>query len=98
MELILPEGVGMNEEAPSSFTLTSASTRLAKGEVKGLRTVAESIELLGRSGECRLEAKLYLCSKSDGTCFVRTAEADVSVEMCDDEDARDSIQITLKLP
>ena len=97
MELILPEGVGMNEEAPSSFTLTSASTRLAKGEVKGLRTVVESIEL-ERSGECRLEAKLYLCSKSDGTCFVRTAEAVVSVDMCDDEDARDSVTVTLRLP
>ena len=93
MELILPEGVGMNEEAPSSFTLTSSSTRL----VKGLRTVVESIEL-ERSGECRLEAKLYLCSKSDGTCFVRTAEAVVSVDMCDDEDARDSVTVTLKLP
>ena len=98
MEMILPEGVGLNEEAPSSFTLTSGSIVLAEGEVKGLRTVMDSIELLGHPGEWRLEARLYLCSKSDGTCFVRTAEAVVSVDVCDDEAARDSVIVTLKLP
>lgn len=98
MELTLPEGVGLNEEAPSSFTLTSGSNRLAKGDVKGLRTVVDPIDLERLSGECRLEARLYLCSKSDGTCFVRNLEAVVSVDVCDGEGAGDSVQVTLRLP
>ena len=101
MELILPEGVGLNEEAPSSFTLASGSKRLAKGDVKGLRTVVGPIELpekrLGE-GECRIEARLYLCNRSGGTCFVRNLEAVVSVGVCDGESAGDSVQVTLKVP
>ena len=98
MELIMPEGVGLNKEAPSSFTLVSGSNRLAKGNVRGPRTVTDPIELPDRVGECRLEARLYLCSKSDGTCFVRNVEAVVTVDVCDGEGAEESIEVTLKLP
>ena len=97
MGLILPEGVGLNEEAPSSFTMSSGPSRLAKGDVKGLRTVVNTI-VLERPGEFLLESRLYLCSKSDGTCFVRNVEAVVSVDVGDGEDARDSVHVTLKLP
>ena len=97
MGLILPEGVGLNEEAPSSFTMSSGPSRLAKGDVKGLRTVVNTI-VLERPGEFLLESRLYLCSKSDGTCFVKNVEAVVYVDVCDGEEAGDSVHVTLKLP
>ena len=98
MELILPDGVGLNEEAPSSFSVTSGKTKLAKGKVAGLRTVADLVKFDDDSVECRLEMKLYLCSKSDRTCFVRNLEAVVAVDICDGETADNSVQVILKVP
>ena len=98
MELILPDGVGLNEEAPSSFSVNTGATKLAKGKVAGLRTVVDSVKFDDGPVECRLEMKLYLCSKSDGTCFVRNLEAVVAVDVCDGETADNSVLVILKVP
>ena len=98
VELILPDGIGLNKEAPSSFSVTSGSTKLAKGKVEGLRTVVNLVKFAEDPGECRLEMKLYLCSKSDGTCFVRNLEAIMAIDLCDGEAADNSVQVILKVP